>query len=96
MCNQRHQEMVDLPKSLTIPGAKFEDTFRYLVENCEYGDVENAEAFIQEKVDIAKAFESHYVEHIRANGQVISIEAAPFPQNDWATVYTGITQTKKR
>ena len=88
--------MVDLPKSLTIPGAKFEDTFRYLVENGEYGDVENAEAFIQEKVDIAKAFEPHYVEHIRANGHVISIKAAPLQQDDGATVYTDITQTKKQ
>ncbi|HBM67241.1 MAG TPA: hybrid sensor histidine kinase/response regulator, partial [Rhodobacteraceae bacterium] len=96
LCNQRHGEMFNLPKSLTRPGAKFEDTIRYLVESGEYGDVENAEAFIQEKVDIAKAFEPHYVERIRANGQVISIEGAPLPQGGWVTVYTDITQTKKQ
>ena len=96
LCNQRHGEMFNLPKSLTTPGAKFEDTIRYLVESGEYGDVENAEAFIQEKVDIAKAFEPHYVERIRANGQVISIEGAPLPQGGWVTVYTDITQTKKQ
>ena len=96
LCNQRHGEMFNLPKSLTTPGAKFEDTIRYLVESGEYGDVENAEAFIQEKVDIAKAFKPHYVERIRANGQVISIEGAPLPQGGWVTVYTDITQTKKQ
>ena len=96
LCNQRHGEMFNLPKSLTTPGAKFEDTIRYLVESGEYGDVENAEAFIQEKVDIAKAFKPHYVERIRANGQVISIEGAPLPQGGWVTVYTDITQSKKQ
>lgn len=95
VCNRRFKEMFDLPDRLVEPGARFEDTIRYLVETGEYGEVDDAEAFIRARVDQALAFEPHYVERTRANGNVISIEGAPLPQGGWVAVYTDITRTKR-
>ena len=95
VCNRRFKEMFDLPDRLVQPGARFEDTIRHLLETGEYGEVTDPEAFIRARVDQALAFEPHYLERTRANGQVISIEGAPLPQGGWVAVYTDITRTKR-
>ncbi|MFP4329043.1 MAG: PAS-domain containing protein [Paracoccaceae bacterium] len=94
-CNRRFQEMFDLPPELVQPGAAFEDTIRHLVTRGEYGPVENVEAAIRDRVEIARAFEPHYMERTRANGRTISVEGAPLPKGGWVTVYTDITSTKQ-
>jgi signal transduction histidine kinase/CheY-like chemotaxis protein len=95
VCNRRFQEMFDLPDELTSPGASFEETIEHMALKGEYGDVEDIAALVQARVDQARAFEPHYVERRRNNGQVISIEGAPLPQGGWVTVYTDITRTKR-
>jgi signal transduction histidine kinase len=94
VCNAPFAEMFDLPKGLTTPGASFEDTIRHLVKCGEYGPVDDPETFIRTRVEIARAFEPHYMERTRANGRTISVEGAPLPQGGWVTVYTDITQVK--
>ena len=89
--NNRFREMFDLPPSLVSAGARFDDTIRYLVDRGDYGEVEDPASFVQARVDQALAFEPHYVERTRANGQVISVEGSPLPQGGWVTVYTDIT-----
>ncbi|MFK7941107.1 MAG: PAS-domain containing protein [Roseovarius sp.] len=96
VCNQRFQEMFDLPTHLVTPGADFADTIRYLAERGDYGDVGDTQAFIQSRVDMARAFEPHYMERPRANGRMISVEGSPLPQGGWVTVYTDITKTKQQ
>ncbi|MBE1285362.1 MAG: PAS domain-containing protein [Rhodobacteraceae bacterium] len=94
--NQRFQEMFDLPDALVQQGAKFADTIRYLAEEKdEYGTIEDVSALVQTRVDQALAFEPHYIERTRPNGQVISVEGAPLPQGGWVAVYTDITRTKR-
>ncbi|WP_425358941.1 hybrid sensor histidine kinase/response regulator [Antarcticimicrobium sediminis] len=93
--NSRFQEMFDLPDWLVTPGARFDDTIRYLVETGEYGDVTDIEAFIAQKVEQARAFEPHYMERPRANGRMISVEGSPLPQGGWVTVYTDISRAKR-
>ncbi|UWQ91161.1 PAS-domain containing protein [Rhodobacteraceae bacterium M382] len=95
VCNHRFQEMFDLPEALTLPGAKFEDTIRHMAEKGEYGDVDDIEELVQIRVEQAQAFEPHYLERKRNNGQVISIEGAPLPQGGWVAVYTDISRAKQ-
>lgn len=96
VCNAPFQTMFCLPDALVTPGASFKDTIAFLVKNGEYGPVDNEDAFVQERVRIAQAFEPHYMERTRANGQVISVEGSPLPQGGWVTVYTDITEVKRQ
>ena len=96
VCNHRFQEMFDLPDHLVTPGAGFEDTIRYLAERGEHGQIDDIDAFVQTRVDQARAFEPHYMERPRANGRMISVEGSPLPQGGWVTVYTDITRTKRQ
>lgn len=97
VCNQRFQEMFNLPQELVSSGASFEETIRYLVGRGEYGRVEGAEAAeaaVQARVQAARAFQPHYMERERPGGRWISVEGSPLPQGGWVTVYTDITEIK--
>ena len=94
--NAPFKEMFDLPDELVAHGAPFEDTIRHLALRGEYGDIDDLEAFVAERIEVARAFEPHYVERHRSNGTVISVEGSPLPQGGWITVYTDITSTKKQ
>lgn len=94
ICNAPFQQMFDLPDKLVTPGASFRETITHLAKRGEYGEIENIEHFVQERVDQARAFEPHYMERTRANGRIISVEGSPLPQGGWVTVYTDISHTK--
>jgi len=96
ICNRRFGEMFRLPSHLLTRGANFKDTIRHLVENGEYGDVGDITKFVQDRVDTVRAFEPHYMERVRANGQIISVEGAPLSQGGWVAVYTDITRIKRQ
>ena len=94
VCNAPFQQMFDLPDELVTPGATFRETIRHLAQRGEYGPVNDLDAFVQERVDQALAFEPHYMERTRANGGTISVEGSPLPQGGWVTVYTDISHSK--
>lgn len=94
--NAPFQNMFNLPDALVTPGASFEQTVRHLAQRGEYGDVDDIDAFVTERVDQARAFKPHYMERTRANGRTISVEGSPLPQGGWVTVYTDITRTKQQ
>ncbi|SEL55979.1 Signal transduction histidine kinase [Roseovarius azorensis] len=96
VCNRRFQEMFDLPQALVTPGADFAATIRYLAERGDYGEMSDLNGFVATRVDIARAFEPHYMERTRANGRTISVEGSPLPQGGWVTVYTDITRTRRQ
>ena len=93
--NQRFEDMFDLPPELVAPGASFSETIRYLATRGEYGPIDDIEAFVKNRVDLALAFEPHYLEREMANGRWISVEGSPIPQGGWVAVYTDITATKR-
>ncbi|AVO37748.1 hybrid sensor histidine kinase/response regulator [Pukyongiella litopenaei] len=93
--NHRFQEMFNLPDRLVQPGAGFAETIRHITEAGEYGPVADVEAVVRDRVEQALTFEPHYLERVRPNGQVISVEGAPLPEGGWVTVYTDITRTKQ-
>ncbi len=96
VCNAPFQAMFDLPTALVTPGASFQDTIHHLASRGEYGQVDDIDSFVTERVEIARAFEPHYMERTRANGRTISVEGSPLPQGGWVTVYTDITATKQQ
>lgn len=94
--NRQFQDMFDLPNRLVRTGAEFGDTIQHLAERGDYGAVGDLNAFVQSRIDQAKAFVPHYIERTRANGRVISVEGNPLPQGGWVTVYTDITHIKRQ
>ena len=96
VCNRRFREMFDLPKALVTPGADFAGTIRFLVERGEYGDAENGEQVVAQRVKQALTFAPHYFERTRPNGMRISIEGHPLPEGGWIAVYTDITRIKQQ
>ncbi len=95
LSNLRFQEMFDLPEELVQPGALFRDTIHFLASRGEYGADGDVEDMVESRVAQALAFEPHYMERVRPNGQVISIEGAPLPNGGWVAVYTDITRTRQ-
>ena len=93
--NRPFQTMFDLPDELVQPGALFSDTIRHLAARGEYGERADVEEIVDQRIKQALTFESHYMERVRANGRVISVEGAPLPKGGWVTVYTDITNTKR-
>lgn len=93
-CNSRFAEMFDLPERLVSPGARFEDTIRFLVHRGEYGPIDDPEEAVRARVEMARAFQPHYMERQRPNGRWVSVEGSPLPQGGWVTVYTDITEIK--
>lgn len=96
ICNRPFREMFDLPAELTTPGARFEDTIRFLAQRGEYGPIHDLAEAVRIRVEQARAFEPHYMERVRPDGRSISVEGSPLPQGGWVTVYTEITQVKRQ
>ena len=96
LSNRRFQEMFDLPAHLHKPGAAFSDCILHLALRGDYGKLSDIESFVKERVEKAKSFTPHYMERVRANGQVISVEGTPLPHGGWVAVYTDITQIKRQ
>ena len=92
--NRMYADLFALPEALTRPGTPFAETIRFLVERGEYGEVDDLDAFVADRVAQALAFEPHYLERTRPTGQVIAVEGSPLPQGGWVTVYTDITAVK--
>lgn len=95
-CNRTFREMFALPRDHTEPGARFEDTIRLLGARGEYGEIDDLDAFAAERVQQARAFQPHYMERVRSNGRVISVEGAPLAHGGWVAVYTDITDIKRQ
>ncbi|MCV6586418.1 MAG: PAS-domain containing protein [Marinibacterium sp.] len=93
--NRPFQTMFNLPDALVQRGAGFGDTLRFLALSGEYGPVDDIDDFVRAKVELARAFEPHYTERIRANGRILSVEGSPLPQGGWVSVYTDITRTRR-
>ncbi len=93
--NERMHELLDLPERLMQPGADFEDIIRYNVERGEYG-LGDAEEMVRDRVAVARQFRAHTLERIRPNGVVLSISGWPLPSGGFATIYTDITEQRRR
>ncbi len=74
VCNRPFQTMFGLPEHLTVPGASFEETIRYLVSTGEYGEVSDLEIGIY--------WGSHVLRHlVRVNADIRAFEEAECNQH---------------
>ena len=96
VANHRFQKMFNLPDHLVRSGAEFRDILTYLSEKGDYGEIDDIGAFVDEKIQLARAFEPHYFERTRSNGTSISVEGNPLSQGGWISVYTDITDIKRQ
>jgi signal transduction histidine kinase len=96
VANHQYQAMFGLPDALTLAGASFEDTIRFLVLRGEYGPQDDPQAAVAFRVEQARTFQPHYFERQRADGRWIAVEGAPLSQGGWITVYTDITNIKRQ
>ena len=96
VANERFREMFNLPRAYHSPGADFGDTIRFLAERGDYGEISDIESFVQDRIDLALAFEPHYLERRFPNGRWISVEGSPLPEGGWVAVYTDITRTRRQ
>ena len=81
LSNRRFQEMFDLPKSLITPGAPLRIQSAMLPRG-GLRPLDDLDAFVIERVEMAQSFTPHYMERTRGNGQVISVEGTPCPMGD--------------
>ena len=96
IANSRFQTMFNFPDAMMRAGTPFEDAIRFVASQGDYGEIGDLDAFVRERVAIARTFNPHYMERKRANGRVISVEGAPLPQGGWVAVYTDITRIRQQ
>ncbi|WP_179214738.1 hybrid sensor histidine kinase/response regulator [Octadecabacter ascidiaceicola] len=94
--NRPFQTMFQIPDALMQIGTDFHDTLQYVTRQGEYGLVDDVDAFVEDKIALARQFKPHYFERTRANGTSISIDGSPLEEGGWITVYTDITEIKRK
>lgn len=88
--NRTFVEMLEFPEELAQVGTPFAAFMRLNAERGEYGPGAIND-LVRERVERAKAFEPHYVERERPNGQIIAVRGVPLPGKGFVTLYTDIT-----
>lgn len=91
--NQAFLRLLGFPAEMGYLGAPFESFMRYNAERGEYGEGD-VEAQVRERVEAAKAFESHTLERVRPNGTVLHIRGVPVPHHGFVTLYSDITNQR--
>ncbi len=90
--NRRFLELLDFPAERFKRGYHMAEAFRYNAERGEYGPGD-VETLVQERIELAKRFESHHFERTRPDGTVIEIHGRPLPnKGGFVTTYTDITE----
>jgi signal transduction histidine kinase/CheY-like chemotaxis protein len=92
--NRRFVELLDFPPELMRVGLPFVELFRYNARRGEYGPGD-PEVLAEERVRLAKRFESHCFERTRPNGTVLEIRGEPIAGGGFITVYEDITARKR-
>lgn len=93
--NRRLFELLDFPYDLARNGTHFSEFMRMNAERGEYGDGD-IDALVAERVGKARAFEPHYMERVRPNGEIIAVKGDPLPGGGFVATYTNITDQRLR
>ena len=76
------------------PDLRFEDLIRHNVQRGEYGPGDPEQQFAN-RIDLAKNFQPHRIEHVRPNGMTLEIRGMPLPEGGFATIYIDISERKR-
>lgn len=93
--NRGLYDMLDMPEEIVKRGSHLEAFIRVNAERGEYGpgDIEGK---IARRIERAKLFEPHYFERVRPNGQIIAVSGTPLPQGGFVTIYSDVTEERRR
>jgi PAS domain S-box-containing protein len=94
-CNERFLDLLEFPHALGAPGTPFAAFMRHNAVRGEYGPG-NVEALVRERVERARRFEPHDLERVRPTGTVLQVRGRPIPDGGFVSVYTDITEHKRR
>ncbi len=93
MCNQRYREMNRECTDLLVPGVKWLDILRAGAECGQYGDIEDIDAWLAERVhDRASYRQNHEFQH--ADGRWYSVSNSPTRQGGTVVTRVDITERK--
>lgn len=92
--NKALLRLLDFPESMVRVGTPFEEFVRFNAERGEYGDGE-LERLVSERMAAARAFQPHYAERVRPNGQVLAIRGVPIPNLGFVSLWTDITEQRR-
>ena len=88
--NKAFLRLLEFPESMVRVGTPFEDFVRYNAERGEYG-VGESEGQVSARMSAVRAFQPHYTERIRPNGDVLAIHGVPIrPREELRQVDTGV------
>ncbi len=93
--NAKLRDLLDVPSWIMRPGNSFEEIIRFNAERGEYG-TGDVERMVAERVARARRFEAHTLERVRPNGMVLRVSGWPLADGGFATIYTDITDQKRR
>lgn len=93
--NKSFFALFDMPEEVLAPGESFENVIRYNAERGEYGEGD-VEALVADRVSRAQRFEAHALERERPNGMVLQISGWPIAGGGFATIYTDVTEQRRR
>ncbi|MEP2704390.1 MAG: PAS-domain containing protein [Roseibium sp.] len=93
--NRGLYDMLDMPPKIVQRGSHLEAFIRVNAERGEYGSGD-IEGKIGRRIERAKLFEPHYFERVRPNGQIIAVSGTPLPQGGFVTIYSDVTEERKR
>ena len=88
--NKTFLRLLDFPVEMAFVGAPFESFMRYNAERGDYGRGD-AQAYVDERMRIARAFEPHDIERTRPDGAVLRVRGVPVPGHGFVTLYSDIT-----
>jgi signal transduction histidine kinase len=83
------------PPEMSYVGTPFADFVRYNAERGEYGEGD-VDEIVAEQVRLARQFKPHETERTRPDGTIIAIRSSPLPNGGCVTIYTDITQQRRR
>lgn len=93
--NSLFREMLGFPAALCVSGTHFSAFLHDNAERGEYGPG-NIEQLVNERLALASQFKPHRLERIRPDGRVIDVRGRPLPGGGLVTIYSDITEQKKR
>jgi PAS domain S-box-containing protein len=93
--NQKFLALFEFPPDKFQFGFHMSEAFRYNAKRGEYGPGD-VDQLVEERLELARKFESHHFERIRPDGTVIEIHGVPLPDKDgMVTTYTDVTNLRR-
>ena len=93
--NARFRQMLGFSEVLCQPGAPFSAFLRDNAERGEYGEGD-VEDLVATRLALARQFLPHRFERVRPDGGVIDVRGRPLPGGGIVTIYTDVTEQRRR